>query len=85
MRIIKIGAMWCSACLIMNNVFNRLKSEVNVSIDELDYDIDEEEVSKYSVGDVLPVIIFVKDGKEVKRIIGEHTKEEIKNILEELK
>ena len=33
--------------------------------------MDEEEVKKYNVGDILPVFIFYKDDKEVNRINGE--------------
>ena len=47
----------------------------------LDYDLDEEDVEKYNVGDILPVVIIEKDNEEIKRIIGEKTKKE---ILEEL-
>ena len=46
----------------------------NIEIEGYDYDMDTTEVEKYSVGDILPVLIFFKEGKEVSRLIGEKTK-----------
>ena len=83
MRILKIGAMWCPACLITNKALDKLKDNYNVEIDSLDYDFDEEEVSKYNVGEILPVLIFFKDDKEVYRLIGEKNYNEIEGVLKE--
>ena len=58
MKVVKITAMWCSACLIMNKVWSKVKDNFDFEIEELDYDLDEEEVEKYNVGKVLPVFIF---------------------------
>ena len=82
MKIIKINAMWCPGCLISKNIWNEIeKNYPNHEYLSLDYDLDEEEVEKYNVGDILPVVIFEEDNKEIKRIIGEKTKKE---ILEEV-
>ncbi len=81
MKIIKISAIWCPACIITNNAFNKIKKEYNFELQELDYDFDEEEVKKYNVGDILPVIIFTKDNKEVERLIGEKNYKEIEEVL----
>ena len=50
----------------------------------LDYDMDEDEVKKYNVGDVLPVFIFYKDDKEVRRVVGETSEEDLLKIIEEV-
>ena len=85
MKIIKIGALWCSACLITNKALDRFIKENNdVELINLDYDFDEDEVSKYSPGEVLPVIIFEIDGKEVLRIKGEKTYDDIIKAVGEL-
>ena len=85
MKIIKIGALWCSACLVTNNALNKyLKENPNVTLKTLDYDFDEEEVEKYSPGEVLPVLIFEKDGKEVLRLKGEKNYEDIIEAVGEL-
>lgn len=80
MEIIKITSLGCSSCIIMNNIFNEYKKNKNISLKEYDYDFDEEEVLKYNVGKILPVFIIKNDLKEI-RIIGEKSKEEFLNIL----
>ena len=83
MKIIKIGALWCPACIITNNHLDKIKENYKVDIENLDFDFDEEEVSKYDVGEILPVLIFIKDNKEVNRLIGEKTYKDIEEVLEE--
>ncbi len=85
MKVIKINAIWCSACLVMNKVWNEIEKEKNIEIINLDYDMDEEEVKKYNPKDILPVMIFIDDnGKELKRLTGEIKKEKIIDLIEEL-
>ena len=80
MKIIRIGSVWCSSCIIMKSRFNEVIKEkgINVDIKSLDYDMDD--VSKYNVSDILPVYIKLDNNKEI-RLICEHTKEEIERFL----
>ena len=40
-------------------------------------------VSKYNVGNVLPVVIFVaKDGNEIDRVIGEQKEDKLISLIE---
>ena len=84
MKVIKITAIWCSACLVMNKVWNSILKKKNIETISLDLDMDEEEANKFSPGEVLPVFIFMKDNKEIKRVVGEHTEEELLEIIEEI-
>lgn len=62
-----------------------LKDYPNLDITEYDYDMDEELVEKYNVGDKLPVVIMLDDNdKEIKRLIGERKKEEIIQFIKEI-
>ncbi len=81
MKIIKIGALWCPGCLLINNSINKIKEEYGLEIVEYDYDFDME-VEEYDVGSVLPVLIFIKDKKEVSRLTGERSYKEIKEEVE---
>ena len=82
MKLIKVSALWCPACLITNKAVNKLIDEnKDIELISLDYDFDEDEVKKYDVGKVLPVLIFEKDNKEVLRLIGEKNYEEIKEAV----
>lgn len=84
MKVVKINAIWCSGCLVMNNVWNKIIKKYDIDTIELDYDIDEEEIKKYNVGDILPVFIFFKDDIEIKRVVGEISLKEMENIIEEI-
>ena len=80
MKIIKINAMWCPACLISKGIWDDIKKEYpNHEYIDLDYDLDSEFVSSYNIGDILPVVIFMDNEKELKRLIGEKSKKEILN------
>lgn len=87
MKIIKIGAIWCPGCLVMNKVWNRISDKYDkIDIISLDYDMDSLEVSKYDVGKILPVIIFVdKDGNELERLVGEQREVKIVELIERYK
>lgn len=77
-KLIVISAVWCPSCLILKKHLKKLNSEYNLKYDLLDFDLDEDEVSKYNVGDKLPVIICDK-----QRIIGEKSYEELVTFLKE--
>lgn len=87
MKVVKINAVWCSGCLVMNKVWNRVQKEYNIETTSLDYDFDEEEVQKYSPGNILPVFIFYSNNQEVKRVVGEKNEKEmleiVRNIINE--
>lgn len=85
MKIIKFGAVWCPGCLIMKNVWDKVKKEIpNLVITEYDYDLDEDKQIEYNVGDKLPVVIMIDDNnKEIKRIVGEKSKQEILDFIKE--
>ena len=83
-KVVKIGAIWCGACLVMNKVWNKLKDNFDYEFIEYDYDMDEEEVEKYSPGEILPVFIIYKDDKEIFRLTGEFSYDEIVNKIDEV-
>lgn len=86
LKIVKINAMWCSACISMYKIWSEVtKRYPNINIIELDFDMDEDEVKKYDVKDILPVVIFYKDDKELARLEGEKKLDDIINIIEENK
>ena len=84
MRVVKINAIWCSGCLVMNKIWKNIRKEHDIETLDLDYDMDEDEVSKYNVGDTLPVFIFFDGEKEIDRVIGEVSEKEMLNKLREV-
>lgn len=85
MKIIIINAMWCPGCLISKSIWNEIKLMYpNIEYINCDYDLDEEDIIKYNIGDIVPVVIFEKDNIEIKRVIGEKSKKEILDIMEKI-
>lgn len=79
MKIIKISSLGCTSCIIVNNILEKILENYKVHIKEVDYDFDD---YPYEVGNVLPVLIFAKDDeKELSRLIGEVSYEEIEKEI----
>lgn len=83
-ELLVISAVWCPSCLILNKHLKKLKEEYsNLIISRLDYDMDEEKIFKYNIGDKLPVMILLdEEGNELNRLIGEKSYNEIVDFLE---
>lgn len=82
MKLIKITAVWCLSCILMNDRINSVLKETNdLEVIELDYDEDEDVVEKYEIGKTLPVLILLDNDKEIKRSVGEKTEKELKEFL----
>ena len=79
MKLIKISAMWCSSCIIMKSRFNEIIKDKDIEMISLDYDTDN--IEEYNVGEILPVFIKIENGKEVARLVGEHSKKEIESFV----
>ena len=79
-EVIVISAVWCPSCLLLKKELKKIHEEYNLDFKMLDYDLDEDKVLEYNVGNILPVMIY-----EDKRLIGEKTYEEIIDFLKECK
>ena len=81
-KLIRISAVWCPACLIMRPRMQEIEKKFpNFEHIEYDFDLDEEMIAKYNVGEILPVFILLDGDKEVTRLVGEKTVAEIENKL----
>ena len=79
-KIIVISAVWCPSCLILKKNLKKLKKDYqDIEIETLDYDFDD--IEKYNVSNKLPVMISIEDDKEIDRLIGEKSYEEIIEFL----
>lgn len=84
MKIVRIGAIWCPGCLVMRNVWKKLSENYTLDIIEYDYDMDEDNIKKYDIGDKLPVTIFFDtNNNELSRCIGEKTYDELESIIKD--
>lgn len=85
MKLVKISAMWCMSCIVMNSLFDDVLSKYNVlfDIEDIDYDMDSDLVSLYDVGSVLPVYILMNSNKEVARLVGEFSEDRLISFLKD--
>ncbi len=79
-EIIVISAVWCPSCLILKKELKKIYEDYHLNYKLLDYDLDEDEVREYNIGDKLPVMIY-----NDKRLIGEKSYDEIIEFLKECK
>ena len=84
MQVIKIGAIWCSGCLVMKPRWEEIEKKYSwLKTSYCDVDKDQTKIKKYKIGDVrLPIFIFLdKENNEFLRLSGEHSKKEIIEII----
>lgn len=86
MKILKFNAVWCSGCLVMKKTMKEIEELYpNIEIESYDYDIDQDQVEKWNVGEIIPVLVFTDENyNEISRLIGEKTKKEIIKEIERI-
>jgi len=74
---------WCQPCKLLAPIISQVAKDLDgrVKIGKLDVDKNPQTAQKYGVMGI-PTMIFFKDGKEVKRIVGLRNKENLINELE---
>ena len=84
MKVVKVGAVWCSACLVMKPRWQEVERENPwLKTKYLDFDEDKKKIKKYGLSkDRLPTFIFLdKKGKELERIRGEISRKKIVELI----
>lgn len=88
MKVIRVGAVWCSGCLVMRPRWQEIEKELPwLKTEYYDFDQDREKVAEYEIkSEKLPTFIFLnKDGQEFLRLHGEPSKRELVKIILENK
>ncbi len=88
MKVLKIGAEWCSGCVVMRPRWQKVEEKHPWLITEYyDYDTSDEIVEKYGLeGGKLPTFIFLgESGEEFLRKTGEISVKDLEEIVLENK
>ena len=86
MKLIRISAVWCTSCIVTHKAWQEIKNKYkDFSFEEYDYDEDEEIIKKYNIVTKIPAIIILDNEKEIGRIIGEKSKKEMIEIIENVR
>lgn len=78
MKILKFSATWCQPCKALTKTLESL--DIKVPIEHVDIDAQRDLVTKYGVRSV-PTMIMVERGQEVRRVLGNQTKESVIEFL----
>lgn len=78
--IVDFYADWCGPCKMLGKVLEELEE----NIIKVNTDAREDLALKYGIMSI-PTIIFFKDGRELKKVVGFQSKEEIINLINKLK
>ena len=79
----KFSASWCGPCKTLAPTFNEVKNSFSgVSFNEYDVDDNSDIASQFGIRSV-PTVLLVKDGKEVKRIVGAQSKNIYESAINE--
>lgn len=86
MKILKFNAIWCSGCIVMKKIMKEIEELYpNIKIESYDYDMDQDLVKKWNIGEIIPVLVFVDEQEnEIGRLIGEKRKSEVIKEIERL-
>lgn len=81
--VVDFYAIWCPPCQALHPIFETLaeKHGDKIKFGRLDVGQNEKIAQDYSIMSV-PTLVFFKDGKEVKRIIGLVGQDELEKNLE---
>lgn len=83
--VVDFWAEWCMPCKMMMPVLNDLASDNALPIKVFKVNVDQQHslAAKYSIKGI-PTLIILKNGKEVKRLIGAKTKDLIVKEIKKL-
>lgn len=74
-------AEWCGPCKMLTPVLEEVSDKINIV--KVDIDKFSKLTENYRIMSV-PTLIFFKDGKKIKEVVGFQTEEELLEIINEL-
>lgn len=77
-------ATWCGPCRMQSPVIESLADEMGdqVTFNKMDVDANPETPQKFGIMSI-PTLLVKKDGQVVDSLVGYHTKEQLKQVLDQ--
>lgn len=85
MKVLKIGAVWCSGCLVMKPIWKKIEEKMpELDTQYFDVDEDADKIEKLNIDiNRMPTFIFLdKEGNELERLTGEIAEDKILETIE---
>ena len=84
--LVDFWATWCGPCRMQAPILEQLSEELDESeLKIVKMDVDENPATPQGFGVMaIPTLLFMKDGEVAKQVAGVHTKQQIKDILQEI-
>lgn len=80
-HLVDFYAEWCGPCKMLGPILE----EITDKIDIIKVNVDEHENLSYEYKVMsIPTLIFFKDGKKVKEVVGFQSKEELLDLINQL-
>lgn len=76
--LVDFNADWCGPCQMLKPIIEEIANDNNVA--SVNTDVVPDLAEEYGVMSI-PCLVLIKDGKELKRMVGFHTKEEVQDFL----
>lgn len=75
-------ATWCPPCRMQGPIVEQLDKEIGnqVKITKLDVDENQQTANDFGIMSI-PTLIIKKDGKVVDKLVGLHSKDQLKTVL----
>ncbi len=82
LTMIDFFAYWCGPCMKMKPSIDKLEKELNSDVTILSVNVDEQVAlsSKYGIT-AMPTLIFFKNDKEVKRVVGYQNERQLRKLI----
>jgi len=77
-QILFFSTTWCAPCIQFKPIMESLQPEIPIIF--IDAEISNTTAQQYNVRSV-PTTILVKDGREIGRLVGPKTADEIRNLF----
>jgi thioredoxin 1 len=76
-------ATWCPPCRMQGPIVEQLDDEIGdqVKVTKMDVDANNETAQKFGIMSI-PTLIIKKDGQVVDKLVGLHTKDQLKQALQ---